>query len=139
MGFTRSLTRRLAADCDIAGRSVIPIQILSLLSSLSPLFALSVSMSDSDTQGNSTSLNVDVQAGSFIDSTGAIVAYAGVTGQAITASTTKYLYLSDAGVLVIGTAWPAAATKHVRLAVVVAGTSTITSVTDSRITTTSCG
>jgi len=85
----------------------------------------------------SASLNVDVSAGLFISSTGAVVTYAGVTSQAIPAGATRYLYLTDAGVLTLGTAWPTA-TQHVPLAVVVAGASAIASVTDARIVCRSC-
>ena len=52
----------------------------------------------------------------------------------MTASTTKYLYLdlTNSGVLVVNTSgFPA--TAHVRLATVVAGTSSITSIADARI------
>ena len=64
---------------------------------------------------------------------GTIVTYAGTTSQSITTGTTKYLYLTDAGSLTVGTAWPTGGTNHVRLAVVVAGATTITSVTDARL------
>lgn len=80
----------------------------------------------------SASLNVVVAPGTFISSAGAYVSYAGAT-QAVTASTTTYLWLTDAGVLTTGAAWPGSGTKVVRLASVVAGTSTITSITDGRV------
>ena len=98
------------------------------LEASNPVGALCVTLAEVP----SASLNVVVAAGTFISSAGAYVSYAGAT-QAITASTTKYLYLTDAGVLTVGSAWPAGGTKHVRLAVVVAGSSTITSVTDARV------
>lgn len=101
---------------------------------LTPIGALAVTTHE---QPASTSLNVDVSAGSFISSTGAVVTYAGVSSQAIPSGATKYLYLTDAGVLTLGSAWPVA-TQHVPLAVVVAGASTIASITDARIVCRSC-
>ena len=74
-----------------------------------------------------------VAAGVYRKADGTIVTYAGTASQAITASTTKYLYLTDAGALTVDTAWPTGGTNHVRLAIVVAGTSTITSITDARL------
>lgn len=82
--------------------------------------------------GLSTSLNIKVAAGTFVDSTGAYVDYAGTGSFAMTDSITNYVWLTDAGVLTKGAAWPAAATKVVRLAVVVAGATTLTSITDAR-------
>ncbi len=82
----------------------------------------------------SSTLLVDISAGKFIDQAGAVQTYAGVSSQAITLSTTKTLYLDGAAswALVVGSAYPA--TPHVRLATVVAGATTITSVTDNRTT-----
>lgn len=81
----------------------------------------------------STTLNVSVAAGSFRKSDGTLVSYAGIATQALTASATNYMYLSDAGTLVTNTTgWPAT-TFHVRLATVVVGASTITSVTPARV------
>lgn len=81
----------------------------------------------------STTLNVKVAAGTFAASTGAKVVYAGTASQAVTLSTTSYVYLTDAGTLTTNTSGFPAATWHVPLAVVVAGASTITSVTDVRV------
>lgn len=81
----------------------------------------------------SASLNVAVSSGTFVDSTGAYVSYAGTASFAIDASSTRYVWLTDGGTLTKGSAWPSAGTKHVRLATVVTGGSTITSVTDSRV------
>jgi len=86
----------------------------------------------------SASLNVRVAPATYMKSDGTIGTYAGTASQSITASTTKYLYLTDAGTLTVDTAWPTGGTNHVRLAVVVAGATTITSVTDARITLVSC-
>lgn len=80
----------------------------------------------------SASLLVDIAAGSYVNSSGVISSYAGATSQAMTASTTTYLWLTNSGVLTTGTAWPAAGTAIVPLAIVVAGATTITSITDAR-------
>ena len=80
----------------------------------------------------STTLNVAVSAGNYVKQDGSVGTYAGTASQAITASTTKVLYLdlTSSGALVVGSSFPA--TAHVRLATVVAGTTTITSITDAR-------
>lgn len=79
----------------------------------------------------SATLNVAVAAGSYVKADGTVGTYAGVASQAVTASVTNYLFLTDAGALTVGTAWPT--TNHVRLAVVVAGTTTVTSLADARL------
>jgi hypothetical protein len=81
----------------------------------------------------SASLNVKVAAGNYIQQDGTVATYAGTSSQAITASTTKVLYLdlTASGALTVGSSFPA--TAYVPLATVVAGSSTITSVTDARI------
>lgn len=99
------------------------------LDAMAAIGALCVTMAEVP----SASLNVAVAAGTFVDSTGAFVTYAGTASQAITTGTTKYLYLTDGGTLTVASAWPAATVAQVRLAVVVAGASTITSITDARI------
>lgn len=79
----------------------------------------------------STTLNVRVSAGSFRGTSGAIVAYAGTTAQAMTTAATNYVFLNDVGTLQANTTgFPA---NVVRLATVVAGATTITSVTDARV------
>ena len=108
---------------------------LDSLDALAPLGALAVSPAERP----SASLNVQVAGGVFVSSAGAYVVYAGTASQAVTASTTTYLWLTDAGVLSSGSAFPTAGTKCVRLAAVVAGTSTITSITDARVTISSAG
>lgn len=80
----------------------------------------------------SASLNVAVSAGSFRRSNGSLVAYAGTASQAITASSTAYLYLTDSGTLTVAGAWPSKG-FYCPLAVVVAGASTISSITDARV------
>jgi hypothetical protein len=81
----------------------------------------------------SASLNVQVAAGVFISSAGAYVTYAGTASFGLTASGTRYLWLTDGGTLTAGSAFPSSGTKCVRLAVVVAGATTLTSVTDARV------
>lgn len=64
---------------------------------------------------------------------GTSITYAGVGLTALTPSQTNYLYLNSSGNLVINTTgFPAPSTVHFRLATVVCGASTITSITDSR-------
>ena len=87
----------------------------------------------------STTLNVKVAAGTYIDSTGAYVSYAGSASFAITTASTQNLWLTNAGVLTQGAAWPGAGVKCVRLATIVAGATTITSITDARVFLTSAG
>jgi hypothetical protein len=100
---------------------------IDLLDGLSPIGALCVSL----TEHPSASLNVKVSAGKYRKVDGTIGTYAGTSSQAITASTTKVLYLTNAGVLTVAASYPAA--DHVKLATVVAGASTITSITDDRV------
>jgi hypothetical protein len=80
----------------------------------------------------SASLNVAVAAGQYVQQDGTIGTFAGSSSQAITASATKVLYLdlTASGALTVAASYPT--TAHVRLATVVAGSSTITSITDNR-------
>ncbi len=98
------------------------------LDALAPLGGLAVTTHEQP----SSTLHVDVAAGTFVDQSGAVQTYAGVSNQAITLSTTKTLYLDGAAAwaLVVGSSYPA--TPHVRLATVTAGATTITSITDNR-------
>jgi hypothetical protein len=98
------------------------------LDGLGPVGALAVTTHE---QPGST-LHVDVAAGKFVDQSGSVQTYAGVSNQAIAASSTKTLYLDGTAswALVVGTSYPA--TPHIRLATVVTGGSTITSITDDR-------
>jgi hypothetical protein len=98
------------------------------IEALSPIAALAVTLAEIP----SASLNVSVAAGSYTDSTGAKVTYAGTASQAITLSSTKVLYLDSTGALTVGTSYPTNA-AHVPLATVVAGATTITSITDNRV------
>jgi hypothetical protein len=99
------------------------------LDALSPVGAFAVTTHEQP----SSSLLVDIAAGTFIDQAGAAQTYAGVTSQAIATGTTKTLYLDGAAswaLVVTAASYPT--TPHVRLATVAAGASTITSVTDNR-------
>jgi hypothetical protein len=101
-----------------------------VLDALAPLGALAVVT----TEVLSATLNVHVAAGSYQKQDGTIGMYAGSASQAMTASMTNYLYLdlTNSGVLTVNTSgFPA--TAHVRLANVVAGGSSITSITDARV------
>ncbi len=76
----------------------------------------------------SASLNIAVASGVYQKQDESVASYAGTSSFAVTASTTNLLWLTEAGVLTKGTSWPTAGTYHVRLAAVVAGTSTVTSI-----------
>jgi hypothetical protein len=79
----------------------------------------------------STTLNVNIAAGKFVNSTGAVVTYAGTSAYAIDASSTKVLYLTEGGTLTKAAAYPAA--FHVRLATITTNATTITALTDDRL------
>jgi hypothetical protein len=81
----------------------------------------------------SVSLLVDISAGSYQQQDGTIGTYAGVVSRAVTTAITNYLYLdlTSSGALVVGTSFPS--TAHVRLALVVAGATTISSISDQRV------
>ena len=98
------------------------------LDALAPVGGLAVTTHEQP----SATLLVDVAAGKFTDQAGGVQTYAGVASQAIALSTTKTLYLdgTSSGARVGGAAYPA--TAHVRLASVVAGATTIASITDNR-------
>jgi hypothetical protein len=82
----------------------------------------------------STSLNVTVAAGNYLQQDGTIATYGGALSQAVTTATTNYLYLdlTLSGALTVNTTgFPT--TAHFRLAIVVAGVSTIASISDQRV------
>jgi hypothetical protein len=97
------------------------------LEALTPVTALLVQ----PTGIPNTTLGITVAAGVFLDAARVLTSYAGGS-ITLAASSTVYVWLTDAGVLSSGTAWPTA-TNYVPLAVVVTGASTITSVTDARV------
>jgi hypothetical protein len=98
------------------------------LDGLSPIGGLCVTLHEVP----STTLNVAVSAGNYVKQDGTVATYAGTASQAITASTTKVLYLdlTSSGALTVAASYPA--TAHVRLATVVVGSGSITSITDNR-------
>jgi hypothetical protein len=84
------------------------------------------------TEVPSATLNVKVAGGQFVKADGTVVTYAGTASQAITTATTKVLYLDGTAswALTVAASYPS--TAHVRIATVVAGATTITSITDNR-------
>jgi len=100
----------------------------SILDALAPVGGLAVTT----TEVPSASLNVAVAAGAYIQQGGTIATFAGTASQAIGASSTQVLYLdlTNSGALTVAPAYPT--TPHVRLATVVAGATTIASMTDNR-------
>jgi hypothetical protein len=83
------------------------------------------------TEVPSATLNVQVSGGNYIKADGTIGSFAGISQYSLPASTTFDLWLTDAGILTGGTAFPT--TAHVRLAQVVAGATSISSINDQRI------
>jgi hypothetical protein len=100
------------------------------LDGLAPVGGLAVSPHEVP----SASLTVAVAAGQYINQAGIAITYAGSASQAVTANATNYLYLTNSGTLTVNTTgWPAGPTLYTPLAIIVAGASTITSVTDARV------
>jgi hypothetical protein len=99
------------------------------LDALNPIGDLCVTT----TEIPSAALTVKVAAGNYLKLDGTIATYAGTSSQAITTATTKVLYLdlTASGVLTVAASFPT--TAHIRLATVVAGATTITSIGDERI------
>lgn len=115
-----------AGDKNWAAALITQITTLDALDVIGPL---AVSL----TENPSTTLHVAVAAGTFYNAKGVAVTYAGASSVTLTASNTNYLYLTDAGVLTHNTTGFPAATNIVPLATVVAGASTITSITLARV------
>lgn len=107
----------------------------STLDALAPVGGLNVTLHEVP----STTLNVTVAPGSYVKQDGTVGSYAGTASQAITASSTKVLYLDGTAswALTVGATYPA--TAHVRLATVTAGGSVIVGITDNRQAFTVCG
>jgi hypothetical protein len=80
----------------------------------------------------STSLNVNVGAGVFLNASLTLVSYAGTTGYSLSNNTTTRIWLTDAGSLASGASYPAA-TQIVRLATVVTSGGFVTAITDDRV------
>jgi hypothetical protein len=102
---------------------------LTLLDAQAALGALAVQALEHP----STSLNIKVSAGVFRKSDGTLATYAGTASFAVTTAATNYLYLSDSGTLTASTTAFPTTGNVVRLATVVAGATTITSVADARV------
>ena len=83
------------------------------------------------TETPSATLNVAVSPGNFVNSCGLVVGFAGAAFLAIPASSTVAVWLTDAGVLSTGAAFPTSV--HIRLAQVVSGPSSLIQVVDERI------
>lgn len=98
------------------------------LDALAPVGGLFVAPAESP----SASLNIRVAAGSFRNASGTMVDYAGTSSFACTTAATNSIYLTNSGTLTKSTSGYPAATDIVRLATVVAGATTITSITDDR-------
>jgi hypothetical protein len=90
------------------------------------------------TENPSASLNVRVAGGTFRKSDGTVVTVATST-QAMTANATNSIWVTDIGTLAVATTGFPAATNIVRVATVVAGATSITSVSDARLPYTSFG
>jgi hypothetical protein len=97
------------------------------LDALSAIGGLAVTTSETP----SATLQVVVSPGNFVNSSGAIVGFAGASTFVVPASTTVYLWLSDAGVLTTGSSFPPSV--HMRLAQVVSGPTSILQVVDERV------
>lgn len=101
---------------------------LDAIDALEPLGGLLVTAKETP----STTLNVAVAAGKYRKWDGTLATYAGSTSFGLTASGTRSVYLTDGGTLTEGASgYPTG--NIVRLATVVVGASTITSVTDDRV------
>lgn len=100
-----------------------------LLDALAAIGSLAVAT----TEIPSTTLNVKVSAGTFRQSDGTLASYAGTASQALAASQTNYIYLTNAGTLTVNTTGFPADTFHVRLAIATTNASTVTAIQDARL------
>lgn len=101
---------------------------LTTLDALGALGQLAVS----PTEFPSTTLRVKVSAGTYQQASGTAVSYSGTAALVLTANSSNYLYLTDAGVLTTSTTnWPTGV-NVVRLAIVLTGAAAVNSVIDSR-------
>jgi hypothetical protein len=92
------------------------------------------SLAVTTTEVPSATLNVRVASGSYCRQDGTVATYPGISTQAVVSANSSYLYLdlTNSGNLVLSTAgWPN--TAHVRLAIVLAGSATISDITDQRV------
>jgi len=116
------------ADADLAWGDTLRNDLYAPLDVIKPLTGLMVTTHEVP----SSSLTVDIAPGTFVTQDGTVHTYAGTTGYSIPTGTTKVVFLDGtaAWVLTTGASYPTS--PHVRLATVVAGATTITSVTDNR-------
>ena len=80
----------------------------------------------------SSSLNVNVGGGTFLNASGTPVVFSGSLGIPLSASSTTRLWLDDTGVLYSGSAYPTS-TQMVPLATVTTGTASVTAISDDRV------
>jgi hypothetical protein len=85
----------------------------------------------SPTETPSATLQVGISAGTFINSLGLPLAFAGTPSFAVPSSATTCLWLTASGTLTSGVTFPT--TAHVRLAQVISGPSSLIQVIDARI------
>lgn len=106
---------------------------LSLLDSLGAIGPLSVRATDPGASVllPSTTLKINVAAGSYKKADGTVASYAGASSQTLSASVTTYLWLTDGGTLTTGSSYPAA-TNIVRLAHVTTNGTAVTAIVDDR-------
>jgi hypothetical protein len=79
----------------------------------------------------SLSLNCRISAGTYVTANGSSGSFAGLASLTLTANTTFYIWITDAGVAGSGTSFPA--TPHVRLAQAVTGPTSIVQIIDARM------
>jgi hypothetical protein len=89
------------------------------------------------TEVPSATLNVRVTSGTYVKGDGTVGSFLGVASLALPASSTVYLWFTDAGTLSTSQAFPT--TAHVRLAQVVTGPASVQSVVDQRVCTRTAG
>ena len=85
----------------------------------------------SPTETPSATLQVAISAGTFVNSVGLMVAFAGTPSFGVSPSATTCLWLTDAGTLSTGTTFPTKA--HVRLAQAISGPTSLIRVADARV------
>jgi hypothetical protein len=105
------------------------------LDALAPVGGLNVTTSEVP----SATLNVAVAPGAFVTQSGAVVGSAGASSTTLTASSTVVLYLDGTASWALAVASSYPSTAHVRLATVIVGSSTITTITDNRQAFSVCG
>lgn len=126
--YTTNLALPVPAAGD-SGWAVTLTDLFAILDLLAPCYAGLVRPSEAP----STTLNVDVVGFTYRKADGTLGTYAGITGNALPASTTRYLYLTNAGVLTVATGSFPTGSPIVRLAVVTTTATKIDSIVDARV------